>query len=466
MIRVLIVEDDKFARQGIIDALPWEEHGMVVAGEASNGKAALDILAEQKFDLILSDYSMPGMNGLELLKEVKEKYPDTAFGMITLYESFDIIQKALRYGAIDYISKIQLEEENFDTMLSNLQNKILERREVQQKAKSVHICPRDTCYLFSCINNQDLDILCDKYPGIFRERPLEIGLNIYACYMVDDREEEEKMFRTIKWPWYLVKVTGLGRYEQEKFFHLVRRYYRYHMFYYHESSTIAISWLERMVQGIRSVSEDEIGEIQEAWMDTDWLYDEKVFRKRLHELRELCLPFNVLFKLLVKVEDAVNRKYEDLFQDVNLHLPYHFYSWEDVSGWLEAVFYKMNQYISERQLSPGVMKSITKSIQIIYDEISSPLLVQSIAERVNMSRSYFSFCFKKVTGESFNQYVRDKRIKIAKEYLEKTDFTIMEIAEKCGYEDEKYFSRVFKQETGLLPTRYRKDRKDNARVVL
>lgn len=142
MIRVLIVEDDKFARQGIIDALPWEEHGMVVAGEASNGKAALDILAEQKFDLILSDYSMPGMNGLELLKEVKEKYPDTAFGMITLYESFDIIQKALRYGAIDYISKIQLEEENFDTMLSNLQNKILERREVQQKAKSVHICPR------------------------------------------------------------------------------------------------------------------------------------------------------------------------------------------------------------------------------------------------------------------------------------------------------------------------------------
>ena len=97
MIRVLIVEDDKFARQGIIDALPWEEHGMVVAGEASNGKAALDILAEQKFDLILSDYSMPGMNGLELLKEVKEKYPDTAFGMITLYESFDIIQKALRY---------------------------------------------------------------------------------------------------------------------------------------------------------------------------------------------------------------------------------------------------------------------------------------------------------------------------------------------------------------------------------
>lgn len=137
-----------------------------------------------------------------------------------------------------------------------------------------------------------------------------------------------------------------------------------------------------------------------------------------------------------------------------------------MSGWLEAVFYKMNQYISERQLSPGVMKSITKSIQIIYDEISSPLLVQSIAERVNMSRSYFSFCFKKVTGESFNQYVRDKRIKIAKEYLEKTDFTIMEIAEKCGYEDEKYFSRVFKQETGLLPTRYRKDRKDNARVVL
>lgn len=466
MIRVLVVEDDKFARQGMIDSLPWEKYGMTVAGEASNGRAALDILKEQKFDLVLSDYSMPGMNGLELLKEVKENYPDTAFGMITLYESFDIIQKALRYGAIDYISKIQLEEENFDQMLSNLGNKVLERREVQQKAKSVHICPKEICYLFSCVSNQDLDMLCDKYAGIFRERPLEIGLNIYACYITEIREEEEKMFETIKWPWYLVKVTDLGRYEQEKFFHLVRRYYRYHMFYYHESCTISISWLERMVQGIKSVTEDEIGEIQEAWMDTGWLYDEQVFRARLQELREKCLPFNVLFKLLVKIEDAVNRKYEDLFQDIHLQLPYHFYSWEDVSRWLEAVFFKMNQSINERQLSPEVMKSITKAIQIIYDEISSPLSVQTIAGRVNMSRSYFSFCFKKVTGDSFNQYVRDKRIKIAKEYLEKTDFTIMEIAEKCGYEDEKYFSKVFKQETGALPTKYRKEQREHTRIIL
>ena len=71
MIRVLIVEDDKFARQGMIHSLPWERHGMTVAGEASGGKAELEILAKEKIDLMLCDYSMPGMNGLELLKSAK-----------------------------------------------------------------------------------------------------------------------------------------------------------------------------------------------------------------------------------------------------------------------------------------------------------------------------------------------------------------------------------------------------------
>lgn len=71
MIRVLIVEDDKFARQGMIHSLPWERHGTTVAGEASGGKAALEILAKEKIDLMLCDYSMPGMNGLELLKSAK-----------------------------------------------------------------------------------------------------------------------------------------------------------------------------------------------------------------------------------------------------------------------------------------------------------------------------------------------------------------------------------------------------------
>lgn len=465
MIRVLIVEDDKFARQGMIRSLPWDRHGMAVAGEASGGKKALEILEKEPIDLMLCDYSMPGMNGLELLKAAREKYPELSVGMITLYESFNIIQEAMRYGAIDYISKLQLEEENYDQVLDNLEKKVLERRQVQQKAKSVIVCPQDTCYLFSCVNGQAPEILCDKYPRIFTEHPVEIGLNVYAAYL-PDAIGEDVIFHSIKKPWYTLKVVGLGRYEQDRFFHLVRRYYQHQMFYHHESMSMSISYLERIVNSIQVVSEESVSSLQKEWMGTDWLYDGEVFRKQLAELREKMLPFNMLFKLLVKIEDALKHKYGDVFFKEELNLPYHFYSWDEVEEWLEFVHDKMKQSIRERQLSDEVMKSIARALQIIYDELDSPLLLNEVAERVNMSRSYFSACFKKVTGSSFNQYVREKRIRVAKEFLENTDYSIMEIALKCGWEDEKYFGKVFRQETGLLPSKYRKEKREKTRMVL
>ncbi len=458
MIRVLIVEDDKFARQGMIQSLPWEKHRMVVVGEASNGKAALEILAKDRVDLVLCDYSMPGMNGLELLTAIREKYPEVAVGMITLYESFDIIQQAMRIGAIDYISKLQLEEENYDQVLETLEKKVSEQRQIRRKATPVMVCPQDVCYLFSCINNQAVDVLNERYSDLFLEHPVEIGLNIYACYQSGVAEGKD-VLNIIAHPWYALRITGLTQYEQDKFYCLVRRYYRYHMFYYHKSKTICIAELERIVNSIPSVQEDSVERLQSVWMASEWLYDDAVFKRQLLALRECMLPFNVLFKLLVKIEDAVSRKYGDVFSDVKPDLPYNLFSWEEVSGWLTNMHDRMQRSVRARKLSDEVMRCVTKALQIIYDEIDSPLLVNEVAGRVNMSRSYFSSCFKKVTGVAFNQYVRKKRILIAKEYLESTDYPVTDIAAKCGYEDEKYFGKVFRQETGMLPTRYRKERK-------
>lgn len=72
-----------------------------------------------------------------------------------------------------------------------------------------------------------------------------------------------------------------------------------------------------------------------------------------------------------------------------------------------------------------------------------------------MSRSYFSQCFKQLTGKSFNEYVRHIRIERAKEYLTHTQKPIGWIAEHTGYLDEKYFSRLFREQTGMLPSEYR-----------
>ena len=73
-----------------------------------------------------------------------------------------------------------------------------------------------------------------------------------------------------------------------------------------------------------------------------------------------------------------------------------------------------------------------------------------------MSRSYFSQCFHEICGCSFVDYLRRVRVEKAKKYLSHTSLSLQQIAEQTGYDDEKYFNRVFRKSTGMLPSEYRK----------
>ena len=84
---------------------------------------------------------------------------------------------------------------------------------------------------------------------------------------------------------------------------------------------------------------------------------------------------------------------------------------------------------------------------------------------MNLSRSYFNQCFRDIAGKPFNDYVRHCRIERAKEYLAQTDQPIYWVANNTGYLDEKYFSHVFKEQTGMLPTEFRRSKPGQAAPV-
>jgi len=76
VISVLIVDDDKLARKGLISIMPWSAHDMIVAGEAANGAKALEFLEQHAVDLMFVDLSMPVMSGMELIQATRKKYPN------------------------------------------------------------------------------------------------------------------------------------------------------------------------------------------------------------------------------------------------------------------------------------------------------------------------------------------------------------------------------------------------------
>jgi two-component system, response regulator YesN len=257
LIKVLVVDDDHLVRKGFILMMPWAEHGLEVVGEAGNGRKALEFMDSHEVDLLITDLAMPVMSGIDLMRNVKQRYPNVHMVVLTFHQDFELIQEALRLGAIDYITKVELEHEKMDQVLQRIVHKIGENH-----PKAVE-------------------------------------------------------------PVLLAAANG-------------------------------------------------------------------------YELEE--------------------------------------------SG----------------AYSPEVKASILKAVQIIHQELQQDLHLPDVAKRVNMSRSYFSRCFRDIAGKTFNDFIREVRIERAKELLVNTGRTIGWIASHSGYPNEKYFGRVFREMTGMLPSEFRK----------
>lgn len=105
MLKVLVVEDEELIRKGIVLAVDWAALDCVVVGEASNGVEALEAVERLEPSLIITDLKMPQMDGLEMLRRLRERGNNVYAIILTAYDSFAYAQSALRLGAADYLLK-------------------------------------------------------------------------------------------------------------------------------------------------------------------------------------------------------------------------------------------------------------------------------------------------------------------------------------------------------------------------
>lgn len=108
--KVLVVDDDKSTREAIEDFLQHQNQNLAIK-TASDGNTALDLVKAENFDIIITDLKMPGMDGLEVLRSVKEIEPDAVVILVTGYATVETAIEAMKHGAYDYITKpFRLEE--------------------------------------------------------------------------------------------------------------------------------------------------------------------------------------------------------------------------------------------------------------------------------------------------------------------------------------------------------------------
>lgn len=118
---------------------------------------------------------------------------------------------------------------------------------------------------------------------------------------------------------------------------------------------------------------------------------------------------------------------------------------------ITGIFDKIIQFKKNLNTFP-----IRQAKNYIQENFMNQISQEDVASAINLSTSYLSTMFKKEMGISFSDYLTSCRMGAAKKLLKETDFSIIDITEKVGYMDSKYFSRIFQKNVGLKPSVYRK----------
>ncbi|MGE5678383.1 MAG: response regulator [Pseudomonadota bacterium] len=139
MLKVLVVDDEKLVRKGIVLGVDWLALDCMVVAEASNGLEGLEAAHKFNPDLIITDIKMPKMDGIEMLKLLRETNKDVHVIFLTAYSDFSYAQRAVKLSASDYLLKPFQDGELEETVM-RVQKKIEdERKQKDSNIKEVGI---------------------------------------------------------------------------------------------------------------------------------------------------------------------------------------------------------------------------------------------------------------------------------------------------------------------------------------
>ena len=138
MLKILIVDDMPIFLEYLRGCIEWESYGFYICGEAHDGREALECIEEMSPDIVLTDITMPYLDGLELSQKIADEYPDISVILITGNNEFEYARKAVRIGVCDFIVK-PFEKEELLLSLLKLQdniNRALEAKNIMEEMEN------------------------------------------------------------------------------------------------------------------------------------------------------------------------------------------------------------------------------------------------------------------------------------------------------------------------------------------
>lgn len=483
MYTLLIVDDEEIEREGMAQFIPWDSYEIKVVSTARNGAEGLEKIAKFRPDLAIVDIKMPVMNGIEMIRQAKEQYPDITFVVLSGYGDYEFTSQAMELGVRHYILK-PCDESKMIPVLNKAFAELEEARKKNARSEKLETEAR----LLKPYAREQLfrDLLLGKAQASSGARQLvdELGGEQRMVLLLDfrlkcgfdslERYVVGNMLGDLLPDGTLLMTTGVDR----------------------DVLVLADAMAESSVETAVQVLKKEFKRFETLPMlssasRTGTLAELSVLFRQAQELLQLNMDENEPALLRPSRNAALPETVNEIF---DLEALRQTGSYEELLQELAFSFAKMEakDYRPQQRQKlcelawkllfedkaapedslPAWADALTaawnhpqpdaRSREIflaIYENLPEPeFSLQTIAQqRLFMSEDHLRRIFSQMTGNRFSAYLEHCRITQARRLLEfQPDMKISRLAELVGYPlDGQYFSKVFRKICGVTPTEYR-----------
>lgn len=509
--KIVIIEDEIRIREGIIKLIKKINKEYEIIGEAENGVEGLHLVTKLNPDLIITDIKMPDMDGLEMLNFLKEKKSNSKAIVLSAYSEFTYAQQAIKLGVSEYLLK-PIAVGELTQSLKNIEIQL--EQEIHQQGEQIKSLQKlENIFYSILLGGTIVDTVLKQFlektyrlndNSNFTIVPIFLGnqYEIYSKKMMMElnsllQEKGIKEYRLLELPQNDLLLLILFFYKDE---HALKQWFQ----------NIVIRQLKKekqchscfgwsCFQGI-SMMKDSLQTLQKH-MDWNITLGDNVIISYPQitqiQTKVLSYPIEIENKMRIAMCAMDHKKLRKVlesfcnsFKDGNLYSPkeikesYVRFLWsminvskeinftsrknmeqqEFLKRIMSAMNYKELEITLEEFVSllstdmaeePFISLNVQRAKSLVHEFYNQGITLDEIALKLNMTPEYLGTQFHKEVGVNFSTYIKSYRINKAKELLIGTQLKLIEIAKKVGYSDSKYFSQVFKECTGQLPTEYR-----------
>lgn len=497
MIKLLIADDEKIIRESISRIVNWEKLGIALIDTAADGLEALNIIIDESPEIIMTDIRMPGLSGLDLIRQISVLSPDTEFIILSGYSEFEYAREAMKCGVRHYLLKPCNEEQIVGTILS-VKEIILEKRLSHRNNSSIFFLNQGTIVhiITDAINSQDENyseiISSNTHSFNFNFIPytlhyvfylehrfltpalhrinlyLEKYSNNFPCYyiyventlmifyptLLAITDEVHSHLDSMIFPKATVScmckttnfdsLTSLLTVLLPKIIHYETIYIELY------GSMLPLSNRDPIIKKVDIFTEQLLNSKENKMEALQQLIH---LINSIHSLSLIQQLASIIFSQILSVEN-IGTSFENETFFSNIHQCKNIDEAADLlNKQLKKTFAFQNYSViaKDYKLSERIKDYIASHLQ------DSSLSLKWISENILfMSPDYVSKCFIRETGERFSQYLTRTRIDYAKKLLNsQAELNVQEVAAKVGCDNNPlYFSQLFKKHTGMTPSTY------------